>query len=180
MALRRRHRRQTLRGERGFSLLESLLAMSILAVGLLGLAAMQTMALSYNVDANELTAATALASEMMERIHSNRLNVTTYNGALGTGIDTLNNGTAPPAAQVVARGDFFQWQANLLNAGLDSAQGLVNVTNPFGPAALSQSEVVVEVNWQTSSQGIGAEAYGRAQKMSRMARVRLRMVMTPP
>ncbi len=178
----RGHRRNRARGRRegGFSLLESLFAMTILAFGLLGLAAMQTMALSYNVDAHELSAGTSLASEMMERIHYNRINVTNYNGALGTGIDTGNGATTPPAAQAIARGDYLQWQANLGNSGLDGAQGLVNVTNPFGPAALGQSQVIVQVVWQTKAQGIGADAFGNARKQSRSAVVRLQTVMGPP
>ncbi len=168
-----RHRH---RDESGFSLLESLIAMSILAVGLLGLAAMQTMALSHNVDAQELTTATNMASEMLERIHYNRANVTNYNGALGSGIDTSNGATQPPATQPTARGDYAQWQLNLNNSGLNSVRGTVNVTNPFGPPTLNQSQVVVQVRWRTKQMGAG----DNVQKRSRSAFVTLQSVMTPP
>ena len=163
-------------GEAGFSLLESLIAMTILAVGLLGLAAMQTMALGRNVDAQELTTATNLAAEMMERIHFNRANAVNYNGALGTGIDTNNGATIPPAAQPTARGDYQQWQNNLNNSGLNSVQGLVNVTNPFGPPTLNQSQVVVQVRWRTKQMGVG----DNVQQISRSAFVTLQSVVTPP
>lgn len=162
--------------EAGFSLLESLIAMSILAVGLLGLAAMQTMALSHNVDAQELTAATNMAAEMLERIHYNRGNAINYNGALGSGIDTTNGATIPPATQPTARGDYQQWQNNLNNSGLNSVRGTVNVTSPFGPPALNQSQVVVQVRWRTKQMGAG----DNVQKVSRTAFVTLQSVMTPP
>lgn len=150
--------------------------MTILAVGLLGLAAMQTMALSHNVDAQELTTATNLAAEMLERIHYNRANVTNYNGALGSGIDTNNGATQPPATQPTARGDYAQWQLNLNNSGLNSVRGTVNVTNPFGPPTLNQSQVVVQVRWRTKQMGAG----DNVQKRSRSAFVTLQSVMTPP
>lgn len=162
--------------ESGFSLLESLIAMSILAIGLLGLAAMQTMALGRNVDAQELTMATNMAAEMVERIHYNRANVTNYNGALGTGIDTTNGATIPPASQPTARGDYEQWQTNLNNSGLNNVQGLVTVTNPFGPPTLNQSQVVVQVRWRTKQMGAG----DNVQKISRSAFVTLQSVVTPP
>lgn len=162
--------------ESGFSLLESLIAMTILAVGLLGLAAMQTMALGRNVDAQELTVAANLASEMIERIHYNRANVANYNGALGNGIDTNNGATQPPASQPTARGDYGQWQANLGNSGLNSVQGTVNVTSPFGPPTLNQSQVQVQVRWRTKQMGAG----DNVQKISRSAFVTLQSVMTPP
>lgn len=161
--------------ERGFSLLESLIAMTVLSIGLLGLAAMQTMALSRNVDAQELTTAANLAAEMVERIHFNRANVANYNGALGTGIDTSNAATQPPAGQPTARGDYNQWQASLGLSGLDNARGTVNVTT-MGPAALSQSQVVVRVVWSTKAQGEG----DNVQKLSRTATVTLQSVVTPP
>lgn len=162
--------------EAGFSLLESLIAMSILAVGLLGLAAMQTMALGRNVDAQELTTATNLAAEMIERVHYNRANVTNYNGALGSGIDTNNGATTPPTTQPTARGDYLQWQNNLNNSGLNSVQGVVNVTSPVGPPTLNQSQVVVQVRWRTKQMGAG----DNVQKISRTAFVTLQSVMTPP
>ena len=56
------------RGEAGFTLLETIMAGAFLAVGLLALSAMQGISLARNVDANELTRVTNLASEMIERM----------------------------------------------------------------------------------------------------------------
>ena len=155
--------------EAGFTLLEALIAMFILAIGLLASAGMQSIAILGNVDAKELTRASNLAAEMMERVHHNRLNVTNYNGGLGTGIDTSAGATAPPTTQPTARGDYFQWQAHLNNSGLDSARGVVNVT-AVGPAALNQSQVVVQAIW-TTKRG--------ETKRARTASVTLTTVITP-
>ena len=56
----------------------------VLAIGLLALAGMQGISLGKNVDANELTLATNLAADMVERIQFNRRNAIVYQS-----IDTL-------------------------------------------------------------------------------------------
>ena len=166
--------------QRGFTLLEAVTAMLILAIGLLGLAAMQTIAMTRNVDAAELGRATNLAAGMLERIHYNRQNVTDYNGALGTGINTSNGATVPPTTQPTARGDYLQWQANLALSGLGSPVGTVVVTNPFGPAALGQSQVVVTLSWTTRAQGGGGVAGAESQKRSRVATITFQTIVSPP
>lgn len=56
---------------RGFTLIEVLISMVILAIGLLGLAAMQGMSLRDNQDAYNYQQATLLAYEMQDRIKGN-------------------------------------------------------------------------------------------------------------
>ncbi|MEQ1848504.1 MAG: prepilin-type N-terminal cleavage/methylation domain-containing protein, partial [Nitrospira sp.] len=67
------------RTESGFTLLEGMIATVILSVGVMAMGAMQGIAITRNVDSTELTVATNLASEMLERIQYNRQNVTAYN-----------------------------------------------------------------------------------------------------
>lgn len=166
--------------QRGFTLLEAMMAMIIMAIGMLGLAGMQTMAMTRNVDAAELGRATNLAAGMIERVHYNRQNVTDYNGALGTGINTSNDATKPPTTQPTARGDFNQWQANLNNSGLNTPAGTVVVTSPFGPAALNQSQVVVTLAWTTKKMGGGGVAGAEAQTIARRATITFQTVVSPP
>ena len=130
--------------EKGFTLLEGMLAAVILAVGLLALAAMQGISLGKNVDANELTLATNLAADMVERIQFNRRNAIVHQN-----IDTLNASTNP-ASNIMASGDYNQWQARLQASRLPSVQGRVAVT--LGPTSppLNQNQVVVRVDWQSS------------------------------
>jgi len=56
-----------LRGKEGFSLIEVLVALAILAVGLLGLALFQTTAIKGNAIAAKWTVATELAQDRLER-----------------------------------------------------------------------------------------------------------------
>jgi len=55
----------------GFTLIEILVAMVVLALGLLGLAALQLMALRDNSNVYSYTQAMALSYEMADRIHAN-------------------------------------------------------------------------------------------------------------
>jgi len=60
------------RHDKGFSLIEVLIALLVLAIGLLGLAALQAQALRYNHDAYVRTQATNLAYDIIERMRTNR------------------------------------------------------------------------------------------------------------
>ena len=64
----------------GFSLLEVMISVVVLSIGLLGLAAMQEIASSRNIGANDLTVATNLATEMIERVQYSKKQVSFYNG----------------------------------------------------------------------------------------------------
>ena len=130
----------------GFTLIESMIAATILSVGILALAGMQGIALTRNVDSTELTRATNLAAEMIERIQYNRKNIEQY-----AAIDT--NNPCPAATQAMAKGDCDQWVALLKNP---QASGLVNVRGVIAVPAtlvgaletlLNQYPVTVTVSW---------------------------------
>ena len=55
-----------IKSEKGFSLVELLIAVVMLAVGLLAVAGMQSLAINKNAYANRYSTATALAQEVME------------------------------------------------------------------------------------------------------------------
>jgi type IV pilus assembly protein PilV len=133
----------------GFTLVESMIAAAILSVGVLAVAGMQGIALTHNVDSTELTRATNLAAEMIERIQYNRKNIAQY------GIDTSNATPCPQNAgtQAMAKGDCDQWVALLSNrqaSGLVNVRGVVTVpAAPVGTLAtlLNQYPVTVTVSW---------------------------------
>lgn len=56
------------RGNRGFTLLEVLIALAILSVGLLALAQMQIAAINGNLSASKMTIATTLAQDKIEEL----------------------------------------------------------------------------------------------------------------
>ncbi|MGE3154167.1 MAG: prepilin-type N-terminal cleavage/methylation domain-containing protein [Nitrospiraceae bacterium] len=146
--------------EAGFTLIEGMLAAVVLAIGLLALSGMQAISLGTNVDANELTRATTLASDMIERIQFNRFNVAAYHG-----IDTAASTPCAQSAtaQPMARGDCLQWQTMLNNSGLTGMTGTV-VLAPIPPATdplnLNRTTVQVSVRWTggmatSTGQGLG-------------------------
>jgi type IV pilus assembly protein PilV len=66
------------RRQRGISLLEVLITVIILAIGLLGLALLQTMNLRYTQSANHRTVATNLSYEVLDLVRINQLLRRTY------------------------------------------------------------------------------------------------------
>ena len=148
----------------GFTLIESMIAGVILAVGVLGVSAMQGISLTRNVDSTELTRATNLAAEMIERIQYNRKNIAQY------AINTSNVTPCPQNAvtQPMAKGDCDQWLALLSNP---QASGLVNVravitvpATTVGTLAtlLNQYPVTVTVTWTGAT---GDTKVGRAKQV---------------
>jgi type IV pilus assembly protein PilV len=136
------------KGEQGFSLIEGMLAAVLLGTGLLAMSGMQTIALVKNVDANELTRITSVASDMMERIQFNRRNAFTYNG-----IDTqsgTNCNAISSTAQPQAKGDCQLWQTLVTNTQLQNIQGKVTVSNVLAPTVLGQRNVTVTITWMGS------------------------------
>ena len=133
------------KGEEGFSLIEGMLAAVVLGTGLLAMSGMQTIALVKNVDANELTRITTLASDMMERVQFNRRNAVSYNG-----IDTqsaTNCNAISAAAQPQAKGDCLLWDSLVDGTQLQNVQGLVTVSNVIAPTTLNQRNVTVTITW---------------------------------
>lgn len=148
-----------MQSERGFTLMEGLMASAILSTSLLGLAAIQGMALSQNVDANELTRANNLAADIIERIQFNRKNVGTYNNlTVSPAANTCpaQANLPPPLNTMTTRGDCLQWQALLTNSQLNGVQGTVGLT-PIPPAVdpnnLNQTTVTVQIQWTGRRQG---------------------------
>lgn len=64
--------------QRGFSLIEVLIALVILAVGVLGLAALQTTGLQYTHDAYIRSQATVIVYDLVERMRNNVDNANLY------------------------------------------------------------------------------------------------------
>lgn len=145
-------------GQAGFTLVESMIAAVVLAIGLLGLAAMQSMALTKNIGANETTRVSNLAADMVERVQFNRRNVTAYHN-----IQVSSSTTTCPAitVSVMASGDCVQWRTLLLNSGLQNVVGSVTL-NPAPPTVdtmgLARSTITVQLNWLSNSNSAGTAA----------------------
>ena len=147
--------------EGGFTMIEVLFAAVYLAVGLLGIAAMQDIALSRNVDAKRISVGTNLAVEMLERVRYNSPNNSKQFTGVGYPYHNIkacnyacSGGSAAgnATADATALGDYNQWLARLSATDatgqklLPSAMGTVTST-AFGTAPLGQVLVTVTVQW---------------------------------
>lgn len=113
----------------GFTLVEVLVALLILAIGLLGLAALQAQSLKFNHDALVRSEATLLAYELMDQMRANRANANLYavpdpNGACDpTALNANGGATATMDLQC-----WFDNVAALLPAGRGAVG--INGTDP--------------------------------------------------
>ena len=81
--------------QKGFTLLEVLIAVLVLAIGLLGLAGLQATSLRVNQSASMRSQATNLAYDIADRIRANR------DAALAGTYDNQSLATTPPACAVI-------------------------------------------------------------------------------
>jgi len=98
----------------GFSMIEVLIAIVILAIGLLGFALLQTLNLRYTQGANARTQATNLGYTMLDQMRANRLAAAQYTSA-SFNADSLGDSScdAPSSsASVVARG-IGEWKCQV-------------------------------------------------------------------
>jgi type IV pilus assembly protein PilV len=132
---------------RGFSLVEVMVALAVLSVGLLGIAKMQTLALSSTTGASKRALAALQAASLAASMHADRpywaagglppspLTVTgsTVNdGVLGAPADCTSAGTAPCDSVTVAAYDLQNWAASvatLLGANSTATITCSNVAN---------------------------------------------------
>lgn len=106
--LTRRHR------QRGFSLLEVLVALLVLSIGLLGLAALQTMGLKFNTQSYQRTQAVLNAYDIIDRIRANPAGMATggYDN-IGLTAAAPTPPTCPCTPAQMATYDVAQWKASL-------------------------------------------------------------------
>lgn len=104
----------------GFSMIEVLIAVVVLAVGLLGLGALQTVSFRNNHSAYMRSQATVMAYDMMDKMRIDRAQ------ALG-GAYNLALTASPPSGSSFAAGQLSAWILDLTGL-LPSGDGAVNCT----------------------------------------------------
>lgn len=141
------------RGQRGAGLIEVLVAVLILAIGLLGIAAMQTTALRNNQSALERSQAVVQSYAIFDAMRANREQA--ESGAYNLAALTCAIGAAPDPAQTLAQNDLITW--------------LQSVQATLGPDACGQvvcrvdSPCTVTVQWndvRASDGAVTGEAAG--------------------
>lgn len=136
------------RRQRGFSLVEALVALVVLSVGLLGVAALYTWSLRDSRTALLRSEAVNLASDMADRIRANRVAGPEYDeGAAGAGAitDACSAGGCTP--EEMAGNDKAEWIEALGNT-LPAGEGTVDVDDTTAPFTYT-----ITVNWVEPSLG---------------------------
>ena len=149
--------------QKGFSLIEALVAFLILSVGMLGIASLQTMSLKSGHTAALRTVAVMKVDEILESMRSNPTAVLDY--AAGTADMGTDNGcsqTTVAAANCtptqMALDELFRWKSSLIEALPNNAgtTATVVITPAVPPATMNL--VVVSVNWNERDQETGSAA----------------------
>lgn len=146
----------------GFTLIEVLIAMIILAIGLLGLAALQTTNLRNNLAAYNHGQATQLLYDISDRMRANGKTVassyvTTGTDALSGSINTACkpsctaanvctiSGTCTPTN--MATNDLLEWKNAIASANLPMGKGIIAPTATAGIYTLS-------ITWDDDRNGV--------------------------
>jgi len=138
--------------QKGFSLIEALVAFLILSIGMLGIASLQTMSLKSGHTAALRTVAVLKVDEILESIRSNTTALASYaSDTADVGIDNGCTQTTIAAVDCspdeLARDEIFRWKNSLVEALPDNAgtTASVLVTPPVPPSTLTT--IAVTVNW---------------------------------
>lgn len=125
----------------GFGLIEILVALLVLAIGLLGLASLQTTGLTQSSETRNRSQAILLADDMFERIRANRNNMASYVVPEATppecskSFSITNNG--------VAADDINEWKNSLICL-LPGGKGEVQIN--------AVSEVAtIDITWEANT-----------------------------
>jgi|SRR5690554_5528921 len=140
--------------EKGFTLLEIMIAVFVLGVGLLGLAHLQITALKTNQSAEHKTQAIFLASDILDRIRANQRAIQQDSGFYEIDIDEespgCDNPDAPPAdltkrAEFIAKCDLNMWRTQVA-AYLPN--GNAKVECPDYDAKIEFATCIVTIEWR--------------------------------
>ena len=122
-------------GAAGFSMIEVLIALLVMAFGLLSFALMQTVNLRYTHSANIRTQATNLAFDMLDQMRSNRLTVVQYtNATFAAGSVPGTACTRVVAATVTVADNIARWRCQVVAALGPQAAATVNYAPGSGIA----------------------------------------------
>lgn len=136
------------RRDKGFSLIEVLIAVLVLGVGMLGVAALQMNALKKNQNSLQRTQAIAMISFMLDAMRANRLDVENGNYNLPK---TCNLNDLPKDDNLVSN-DQKAWIAGLKDRIGDAGTTCGEIDCPKGAPACT-----VRVYWTDSRLASGAE-----------------------
>lgn len=158
----------SIKRQRGVSLIEVLVTLVVIAVALLGSASLQVLSKRANHEAVQRTNASQLAFDFLERVRSNKSALEAYvpqanlgQGSQGTAaaVDCSADGADCTAAQIAAY-DLWQWEQLLDGATVTDANNAVlgGLLNPTvcvtGPAGGFSGVFTVAITWRGVTEGV--------------------------
>jgi len=152
--------RQGRASQRGFTLLEVLIAVVILSVGLLGLAALQATSLKSNHASLVRSQIAILSYDMVDRMRANMPAVTLGDYDLPTSTQNANCTTTTGCTPTqMADHDYFEW-STLIARALPAGEGVVcrdgtpnDGTDAASHACDGGAEFVVKLWWDENGDG---------------------------
>jgi type IV pilus assembly protein PilV len=159
---RRERRQEGTHHQRGFTLLEVLIAILVLLLGLLGMAGVQVRTTQAEFESYQRVQALVLLHDMVDRLQANRLraacyalttNVAAGSPFAGTGATLPGCGTGTGADELVALADMSAWSAAL--QGATETQGTDKVGAMIGARGCVTADgadvYTVSIAWQGMS-----------------------------
>lgn len=149
----------------GFTLIEVLVAVLVLAVGLLGLAGLQATGLKNNQSAYNRSQATQLAYDLADRMRANIAGIATYTNPASAASVPACLTTVGCSVGDMAANDLYEWNTVIGNT-LPSGLGIVclDSTPEDGTSAatacdLSGSTYAIKVWWDDDHSGAATQRF---------------------
>lgn len=137
------------RSEQGFSLIESMVALVVLSVGMIGMAALYSQGLGAGRTAQFRNVAINLAADMADRIRVNRLGQADYgNPGANNACDPQTGGGVDCTPTMMAAHDLFVWNQQVQQS-LPNGAGQVQFNNGTNPPTYT-----ITVTWDEVGVGV--------------------------
>jgi type IV pilus assembly protein PilV len=130
--------------QHGVGLIEILISLVVVAVAILGLVGLQTLALKNNAEAQAITQVNLLANDIIERMRTNSVQAVSGSGYIieyDTSLSSDLTCTSACTAAQMAEFDSYQWQQKVLST-LPGGQANIQVT----PLATTPVSATVTIN----------------------------------
>ena len=141
--------------QRGYSLIEVMIALVVLSIGMLGIAGLTVAALKDTRDSFNRTKAVAFAWDMAERIRANRSAGNAYAAGAGSdgGCSASETDTSPSTctSEALAAHDIFEWKAALADTerGLPGGTGTILFNGASSPPTYT-----ITVTWSEGNPAV--------------------------
>jgi type IV pilus assembly protein PilV len=146
-------RNNVMRRQQGITMVESLVALVVIAVGMLGIAGLYLSSLQASRTAKLRSHAVELTSSIADRIRANREAVASYNLAADGTPAAQDCESKRCTPEQLAQDDLANWLLDVRDAlpGADAVTGSIAVTNNAAPLF---DNAVIQVTWREANSDI--------------------------